>query len=190
MFATEILRKEHDAILKMLDALDQTSLQLLGGASVQLSTLQGLLEFFQLFADRCHHGKEEDLLFPLLERRGIPRDGGPIGVMLFEHDHGRELIREMGAAASDYEKEPQAAGRRWAEAARVYSQLLREHIMKEDNILFRMAEQILSPDEQTSLAADFEKAEIEKMGAGTHERLHARMGQLLAEITKTNAAVH
>jgi len=189
MFATEILRKEHDAILKMLDALGQTSQQLLGGASVDPSTLQGLLEFFQLFADRCHHGKEEDLLFPLLERRGIPRDGGPIGVMLFEHDRGRELIREMGVAASEYEKEPQAAGKRWAEAAREYSQLLREHIMKENNILFRMAEQILSPDEQTTLAADFEKAEIDKMGAGTHERLHARMGQLLAEIIKTSAAV-
>jgi hemerythrin-like domain-containing protein len=189
MLATEILRKEHDAILKMLDALDQTSLQLSGAASVQPSTLQGLLEFFQLFADRCHHGKEEDLLFPLLERRGIPRGGGPIGVMLFEHDRGRELIREMSAAASEYEKEPHAAGRRWAEAAGEYSQLLREHIMKENNILFRMAEQILSPDEQTSLAADFEKAEIEKMGAGTHERLHARMGQLLAEITPKKAAV-
>src|SRR5512137_3026675 len=117
MLATEILRKEHDAILKMLDALDQTSLQLSGAASVQPSTLQGLLEFFQLFADRCHHGKEEDLLFPLLERRGVSRGGGPIGVMLFEHDRGRELIREMSAAASDYEKEPQAAGRRWANAA-------------------------------------------------------------------------
>lgn len=189
MFATEILRKEHDAILKMLDALDQTSLQLLNGVSVQASTLQGLLEFFQLFADRCHHGKEEDLLFPLLERRGIPRERGPIGVMLSEHDQGRELIQQMKAAAAGYENDPQAASKRWIEAAGVYSQLLREHIMKENNILFHMAEQILTPDEQTSLAADFEKAEVEKMGAGTHERLHARMGQLLAEITRTNAAV-
>jgi hemerythrin-like domain-containing protein len=189
MIATQILRKEHEAILKMLDALDQTSLQLLGGASVQPSTLEGLLEFFQLFADRCHHGKEEDLLFPLLERRGIPRERGPIGVMLSEHDQGRDLIQRMKAAAAEYEKEPHAAGKRWSEAATVYSQLLREHIMKENNILFRMAEQMLTPDEQTSLAEDFEKAEIEKMGAGTHERLHARMGQLLAEITRSSAAV-
>jgi hemerythrin-like domain-containing protein len=189
MFATEILRKEHDAILRMLDALDQTSLQLRGGAPVQTSTLEGLVEFFQLFADRCHHGKEENLLFPLLERRGIPRQRGPIGVMLSEHDQGRDLIQKMKAAAAECEKEPHAAGKRWSEAATVYSQLLREHIMKENNILFRMAEQMLTPDEQTSLAEDFEKAEIEKMGAGTHERLQARMGQLLAEFTRSNAAV-
>jgi hemerythrin-like domain-containing protein len=189
MFATEILRKEHDAILKMLDALDQTSAQLLSGAAVKPSTLNGLLEFFQLFADRCHHGKEEDLLFPLLEQRGIPRNGGPIGVMLFEHDHGRKLIREMKAAAAEFEKDPQVAGKRWADAAAKYSPLLREHIMKENNILFRMAEQMLSPDEQTALAADFEKAEIEKMGIGTHERLHQRMEELLVEVRKASAAV-
>lgn len=189
MFATEILRKEHEAIVKMLDALDHTSQQMLVGNSAQPSTLQGLLEFFQLFADRCHHGKEEELLFPLLERRGIPRDGGPIGVMLHEHDHGRELIREMEVASSEFEKEPVAAGRRWAQAAGAYSQLLREHILKENNILFCMAEQILTLDEQTSLAADFEQAEIEKIGAGTHDRLRARMALLLAEIARTNAAV-
>jgi len=189
MFATEILRKEHDAILKMLDALDQTSLQLLAGAPVQPSTLQGLLEFFQLFADRCHHGKEENLLFPLLERRGIPRDGGPIGVMLTEHEQGRVLIQKMKDAAAELAKAPQAAATRWAEAASEYSQLLREHIMKENNVLFHMAEQILSLDEQTSLGADFAKAEIEKMGAGTHERLHARMGQLLDEISRMRASV-
>ncbi len=189
MLATEILRKEHDAILKMLDALDHTSRQMLVGNPVQPSTLQGLLEFFQLFADRSHHGKEEELLFPLLERRGIPRDGGPIGVMLHEHDHGRELIREMEVAASEFEKEPEAAGRRWAQAAGAYSQLLREHILKENNILFCMAEQILTPDEQASLAADFEQAEIEKFGVGTQDRLHARMALLLAEIARANADV-
>jgi hemerythrin-like domain-containing protein len=188
MLATQILRQEHDAILKMLDALDQTSRQLLSGTPVQASTLQGLLEFFQLFADRCHHGKEEDLLFPLLERKGMPRGGGPIGVMLFEHDHGRELIREMAAAASDYDTNPGPAAKRWVAAAENYSALLREHIMKENNVLFRMAEQMLTPDEQASLAADFEKAEIEKMGAGTHERLHARMEQLLAQVSKSHVA--
>jgi hemerythrin-like domain-containing protein len=119
----------------------------------------------------------------------MPRGGGPIGVMLFEHDHGRELIREMAAAASEYDTNRGPAVKRWVAAAENYSALLREHIMKENNVLFRMAEQLLTPDEQASLAADFEKAEIEKMGVGTRERLHARMEQLLAQIRKSDVAV-
>jgi len=189
MKATEVLRHEHEAILKMLDGLERLNEALRTNPAGSKETLQGFVEFFQLFADRCHHGKEEDLLFPLLERRGLPRAGGPIGVMLFEHDHGRELLREMAAAAETFDKKPQDAARQWVQAAQRYCQLLRDHILKENEVLFRMAEQILTDEEQTALAAAFEKAEIEKMGAGTHERLHARMEQLLAHVHKSHAAV-
>lgn len=189
MKATEILRQEHDAILRMLDGLDQMNETLLANSAVAKETVGGFLEFFRLFADRCHHGKEEDLLFPMLEKRGIPRDGGPIGVMLHEHDHGRELIQDMAAAAAEYEKDRAGAARRWVRAARDYSQLLRDHILKENHILFRIAEQILTSEEQSALAVQFEKAEIEKMGAGTHERLHGQMEKLLAQVSKSHAAV-
>jgi hemerythrin-like domain-containing protein len=180
--ATEILRLEHEAILKMISATEEVARRLDRGERVRPGILGDLLEFFRLFADRCHHGKEEDLLFPLLESKGLPRQGGPIGVMLHEHDEGRGFIKQMAEAAEAYKTAPETAGPRWAEPARNYSALLRAHIDKENNILFRIAEQILSADEQARLAEDFEKAEVEKMGAGTHERLHAMMDKLLAEV--------
>jgi hemerythrin-like domain-containing protein len=139
------------------------------------------LEFFKLFADKCHHGKEEDLLFPLLERKGLPRDGGPIGVMLGEHEQGRALIRQMSDAAEAYAKDAAGAGRRWAQAARGYTSLLHSHIDKENNVLFMMAERMLSAEEQRDLAKSFEKVDVEKMGGGTHERLHAVMDDLVKE---------
>lgn len=188
MFATEILRKEHDAILKMLDATDEVQHRLNRGEVVAAGTLEGLLEFFRLFADRCHHGKEEDLLFPLLEKKGMPRNGGPIAVMLHEHDRGRELVREMELASSSSRDTAGPAGGRWAQAAAEFTNLLREHIAKENNVLFEMAERLLTAEEQEQLARDFERIEIERMGAGTHERLHKRMEQLLREITKSRVA--
>ncbi|MBI1749379.1 MAG: hemerythrin domain-containing protein [Acidobacteria bacterium] len=180
--ATAMLRQDHDAILKMLDATEQVAGQLRSGKQVASDILSGLLEFFQLFADRCHHGREEDLLFPLLESKGMPRAGGPIGVMLHEHDLGRDLIRQMKESGQAYGGGDTAAGARWAVAAMGYAPLLREHIFKENNILFMMAERMLSDEEQRNLAAEFERAELEKMGAGTHERLHKLMDTLLAEI--------
>ncbi len=180
--ATEILRNEHDAILKMISATEEVTRRLDRGEPVRSEILGNLLEFFRLFADRCHHGKEEALLFPLLESKGLPRQGGPIGVMLHEHDEGRGFIKQMAEAVEAYKTAPENAGPRWAEPARNYSALLRAHIDKENNILFRIAEQTLSGDEQAKLAEDFEKVETEKMGAGTHDRLHAMMDQLLAEV--------
>jgi hemerythrin-like domain-containing protein len=182
--ATTILRREHDAILRMLDVAEELADRLRRDEQVAPETLGEVNQFFQLFADRCHHAKEEEVFFPLLERKGIPRDDGPIGVMLAEHEHGRALIREMVEAADAYGRGDQPAGRRWAEAARQYSDLLGQHILKENNVLFGMAERVLSPDEQSALADHFERLETETMGAGTHERLHRVMDRLVADVLK------
>jgi hemerythrin-like domain-containing protein len=181
--ATTILRQEHDAILRMLDVTEESAHQLLAGKDVPGDVLSGLLEFLRFFADRCHHGKEEELLFPLMEQKGIPRDGGPIGVMLHEHEQGRALIHAMNEAAAAYRLGEKAAGPNWARPALAYVALLREHIFKENNILFMMAERMLSPEEQVQLAEAFERVEKEKIGEGTHERLHALMDQLSAAVT-------
>jgi hemerythrin-like domain-containing protein len=180
--ATEILRREHDAILRMLEATEEVSQRLRRRERVEPQILDNLLEFFRLFADRCHHGKEEDLLFPLLEKKGMPRDGGPIGVMLNEHDLGRGFVRQMAEAAGAYSAGDLDSGGKWAAAAMQYVDLLREHIAKENQILFVMAERMLSSSEQLELAEAFEKVEVEKMGAGTHARVHAMMDKLLAEL--------
>jgi hemerythrin-like domain-containing protein len=180
--ATATLRKEHEAILQMLEAAEEVSHKIDSGKTVNPEILSGLLEFLRVFADRCHHGKEEDYLFPKLEEKGFPHHAGPIAVMLNEHDQGRALIREIAAAGEGYARADKEAGKRWSEAARAYAALLREHIRKENEILFVMAERALSPAEQEELSRDFEKVELEKLGAGTHERLHALMENLCAEI--------
>lgn len=180
--ATGILRHEHDAILRMLEISEVVAGQLRSGQAVESQRLEELLEFFRTFADRCHHGKEEDLLFPLLESKGMPRHGGPTGVMLQEHEQGRALIRAMAEATEDYKQGVTDAGARWANAALGYSQLLRQHIQKENDILFVMAENLLSPEEQERLAGEFDRVESEKIGAGTHERLHQMMDRLAAEV--------
>jgi hemerythrin-like domain-containing protein len=185
--ATDTLRREHDVILRMLDAAEEVARQFDAGAPVEPRTLERLHEFFRLFADQCHHGKEEDLLFPKLEEKGIPRQAGPIGVMLIEHDQGREWIRQMIEAAAAHAQGRPEGRANWARAARGYTTLLRQHIAKENDILFVMAERMLSPEEQRELSAQFERVEEEKSGAGTHQRLHALMDELLTEIWKEKA---
>jgi hemerythrin-like domain-containing protein len=180
--ATGILRDEHNAILKMLDVAEEAARRIRQNKQVAPEILSGLLEFFRIFADRCHHGKEEDCLFPLLEKKGLPRDGGPVGVMLHEHDEGRKLIGMMAEAAEAIAGGETDSDLKWADAAIGYALLLRDHIAKENDILFAMAEQLLSESEQAQLVAAFEDVELNKLGAGTHERLHALMDRLYVEI--------
>jgi hemerythrin-like domain-containing protein len=132
------------------------------------------------FADRCHHGKEEAHLFPLLEARGVARDGGPIGRMLAEHDGGREHLGALTAlldeaAAGNPDARQEFANRAWA-----YVQGLREHIYKEDNFLFPLADRLLTDAEREGLSRSFARVESHEMGAGTHERYLA-LANVLAD---------
>jgi hemerythrin-like domain-containing protein len=147
------------------------------GAPVSRGEIDDLVEFFQRFADRCHHAKDENALFPALEARGMPRDAGPLGVMLHEHEAGRALLRALADAAPGCEGD--AAGRsRFAGAARAYEELLGAHIHKENEILFRMAERMLDSDADARVAALFARYDGAELGAGERDRLLARLAEL------------
>ncbi|HVS19800.1 MAG TPA: hemerythrin domain-containing protein, partial [Planctomycetota bacterium] len=132
------------------------------------------LEVLCTFADRCHHGKEEDLLFAWMARRGMPTHVGPIAVMLDEHKSGRALIARMQAAVAADEAEAFAA------AGLQYVVLLRDHIAKEDGVLFPMAESMLDDAAREELLAAFRTFEHEDLGSGVHERMLAIADALAA----------
>src|SRR3970282_658833 len=81
---TGVLREEHEVILRALTVLERVGRDLAAGKSVAQETNAWLASFFRPFADRCHHAKEEAHLFPAMAEHGIPKEGGPIGVMLQE----------------------------------------------------------------------------------------------------------
>ena len=167
---TARLREEHEVILRALALLERFGRALEAGEAVDREGLAWLRTFFGTFADRCHHGKEEQHLFPALERHGMPREGGPLGVMLREHEEGRALVRAMA----------QGEDRQVAEAIRGYVALLRAHIEKENGVLFPMAEQLLPETEQRGLLHAFEAVEEAVAGPGVHERLLAELARLEA----------
>ncbi len=167
-YASEYLVKEHKGILVGLQILEKMILLIRKDTLSDRKDIAEIIKFLKLFADKCHHGKEEGLLFPLMEKYGIPKEKGPIGQMLAEHDTGRELIRKMSDASSASEFNKTL----FIESAENYIQLLRAHIEKENTILFPMGDKVIPAELQPALIEAFEKHEDEVMGKGTHEKLH------------------
>jgi hemerythrin-like domain-containing protein len=178
MTPTEILMKEHDAILIMLEILENVSKRLENKEPVRPEHLSQIVEFIQVFADKCHHGKEENLLFKSLVKAGIPEEGGPIAVMRSEHEMGRDFVRKMDAAARAFAKGDQSMVAQFVQNARGYISLLSQHIQKENHVLFPMADKVIPQEEQKRLVSDFDKVETEVMGKGTHERFHELLKKL------------
>ena len=170
MKATEILASEHRVIEQVLECLEKMADRCAVLGVVDAESATKAIDFFRHFADHCHHGKEEQHLFPLLETRGFPRETGPTGVMLTEHEQGRRILRGLADAVEGAAAGETMAAERFVANAQAYINLLREHIRKEDERLFVMADHALSHEDQEGLLESFARVESEEMGQGTHEK--------------------
>ncbi len=180
-----IHREEHDNILRGLNVLEACGQKLHDRQDVPPETLEGLIEFFRLYADRTHHGKEEDLLFPAMIDYGFSREAGPIHCMLADHEHNRALTREMIAAAAEYRTGNKSAGLRFASAADQYVRALREHIQKENLVLFVMADNAIPTEREPELLASFQDVDGNKIGKAEIDRLLALLDSLSGQFVLT-----
>jgi hemerythrin-like domain-containing protein len=170
--------EEHRVIERVLSCLERMAELSEQGQPIDAEAANQAFDFIRTFADNCHHAKEEDLLFPLMEQKGFSRVHGPTGVMLLEHEQGRQLVRAMSDAVTKYSDGAAYAAREFATAARAFVALLRQHIQKEDHCLFSMADQAFTPSEQQSLEQSFERVQREKIGLDTHYKYVSVANQL------------
>jgi hemerythrin-like domain-containing protein len=164
---TDILRREHELIGEVLRLVERLGQRLERGARIDGTVRERLVQFLTAFVDGCHHAKEERELFPALERAGVPRDNGPIGIMLADHESARALIPLMAG------EDPRPAGA----AMSRYAALMRVHIEKENGILFRLADMVLPDAAQQALADAFAVLDREASATGP-EALLAELSRL------------
>jgi len=181
MQATDELKKEHHGIELMLNILQSVSNRLDQGQQVAPDHLSGIMEFLTVFVDKCHHGKEEEFLFPALEAAGVPREGGPIGVMLKEHEQGRVLVSRLKGALAALQSGAVSNEAGVQAIVGEYVTLLSQHIVKENTVLFPMADEKLDANSDIELIEAFERLEKERIGVGKHEEFHALLHRLQDE---------
>jgi len=160
----EMMMKEHELILEVLASLQAMAEKLSARGSIPRQDVADFGRFFREFADRCHHGKEEDRLFVKMVEVGFPRDGGPVGVMLAEHDAGRQEVRGLVQIGSGSGMLSETERARTFEHATRFVPLLYAHIQKENNILYPMAQNAIAPDEFERLDASCDAVDQEIRG--------------------------
>ncbi len=180
MEATEILMDEHRVIERVIEALETAVERLRGGESVEPEFFLQAADFIRNFADGCHHAKEEGVLFKAMEASGMPAEGGPIAVMLVEHDQGRGYTAGMVEAAERLKQGDRGAVDRLIADATGYAALLRQHIQKEDQILYPMADQVIPAKQHDQVLQDCRTAEEAAGGHDRHAHYHALADRLVA----------
>lgn len=179
MTPTEVLKHEHKIVLAVLEGAEREAQKIQATGTVDTDKVAKIVDFLRTFVDKCHHSKEERKLFPKLQERGMPGDAGPIAVMLHEHALGRSEVAAIADALGRFSGGHTAAAASLAEHLLGYAKLLREHIDKENNVLFAFADNILTPADQEELLQAFESIEAEEIGEGVHEQYHQFAHELM-----------
>jgi hemerythrin-like domain-containing protein len=174
--ATKNLEDDHVYILRLIEVMGR----IIGSENPKISHLESIVEIIRNFADGLHHAKEENQFFPYLSKRGFSLVQGPVGVMLHEHVQGREYVKGMAENIALFKAgNERALGEIYSNMSG-YADLLYNHIQKENNILFRMADRALSDDDHQLLLREFSAAES-VYPSGSREEYIKRINDLASE---------
>lgn len=166
---TDMLEMEHRLIHKVVASMARIAESLEKGKTVEVSMLRELVRFLEIFADECHHAKEETALFPMLELKGVPIEGCPVAVLHHDHLKGRAFVSELRDSVEAYACEPGSGRLSLVAALRKLVDFYPDHIWKEDYLLFPLAKKVLSSVDERIVTQHFEQIE-NALQTGAHER--------------------
>ncbi|MDH3611357.1 MAG: hemerythrin domain-containing protein [Nitrosopumilus sp.] len=181
--STASLRRDHDLIEKVIKAMEATIQLLNDGKQIPESILNQVIDFSKNFTDVCHHSKEENVLFPALEQAGMPRNMGPIAMMLMDHERSREIGSHMEESAKEYLDSQNSTN--LVSYMKQYVEHVTEHLWKENNRLFMMAEarlQYMSAKVDKDLV-NFEESKLKETGK-TREHYEKLVENITENISK------
>lgn len=153
---TEQLMSEHQNILRVIVQVLIECSRIENGGETDKKFMEQTIDFIRNYADKFHHAKEEDILFEAMLTNVDCLHCNPIPVMLYEHQDGREFVGKLENALKENDKNGVI------ENARGYCYLLQNHIYKEDNILYPMAEDALDDEQKAQVVRKYKEVECTK----------------------------
>ncbi|HET6352373.1 MAG TPA: hemerythrin domain-containing protein [Coriobacteriia bacterium] len=181
MKATADLREEHGGVARMLAIMDRIEGRAHSGEAPNADELAQVIDFLRVFVDKCHHGKEEMVLFPAMRDSHIATAEGVIDELLLDHTAGRSAVVAISQAADSVASGDEGALRALADSFAAYTALLRAHIRREERDCFDVADRELSAEAAERLQEGFDRIEREVVGGGVHEAFHELLDRLSFE---------
>ncbi|MCL4483427.1 MAG: hemerythrin domain-containing protein [Bacteroidetes bacterium] len=180
--ATKNLENDHVHILQLIEVMEQM-VQL---PDPNIADLEEVVELIRNFADGLHHAKEENFLFPLMAEKGFSLQQGPVAVMLMDHEQGRGFVRGMAENIQLYKNGQQSALNLVYANMQGYMELLSNHISKENNILFRMADNVFTTENHQSLLSEFSAIDAGSTSGNSGMDYVNRINKLANQYIKSN----
>lgn len=153
--AIEKMLAEHRNIETVVKSLHDAIEALGRRQRLNVQKLRTVVEFLRVYADERHHGREENLFFPILIKRGVPAQGCPLAGLNHEHEKGRALVSVLDEWVTSYEQRRPGADHGLRQTLQGITDLYKKHLWMEDAMVFPMAEKLLTEGDEQELSAQF-----------------------------------
>lgn len=179
MESIKIMVAEHENIRRMLMVLRSISYRVMTLGEFDAEDIPKVIDFVRIYADKHHHGKEENILFETMNKR-IEKlaKAGAITGMYIEHDLGRLYMGNLEKAVDKYELGDDEARLDIIGNAISYTDLLERHIEKENTAMYKFAEKMLDDESKAYIEEESKKIE----DAATKNKLQDKYIALLEEL--------
>jgi len=171
----EVLEQEHQQVQRVVEVMSSLARDIETGQEFEPALLGDIVQFMRIFGEQCHHVKEEKALFSLLEKKGVPANGCPIGVLTGEHRRSHALLNQLEMAAASYRHDDVNTHPAVLDSLRSLTELYRHHIWKEEYLLFPMAKKVLEATDYETLSTQLEAIES-SIGVDVHHGMEALVG--------------
>jgi hemerythrin-like domain-containing protein len=174
MKSNDILINEHDNILTMLKVMHNFAEKSVKENLLDTKIAEDIVDFVRNYADKFHHGKEEEMLFKEIEANAPTQLMGPVNVMLYEHDEGRGFMKLAAEGIEEYKKGNLSGLSKTSENLKNFARLLNDHIYKENNILYPASDRFLPAEIEAKLMEayqHFENTEANKQIKEKYEKM-------------------
>jgi hemerythrin-like domain-containing protein len=168
MKPTEDLMYEHKAIKVILNVMSNISSSIKEKKVFYTNDVEKIVDFLSVYVDKCHRSKEEEVFYPALLLSKSPIEN--IGLIINEHSMGKGYLAEISCCVENCKIGSSFSGERIADCMANYVQLIQEHIQKEENEYFPMANKALSGEAQKEISKQFKQINDEFVGLDIHTR--------------------
>jgi len=181
----EIMVKEHENIRRMLKVIRKVCYNLMTQSDYDIGDFSKIIDFVRNYADKHHHGKEEDVLFSTMNREieKLAKSGAITG-MLIEHDNGRLYMSNLEKALDEFQKGNDEARLDIIANSISYADLLDRHIEKENTAMYKFAERMLSDSVKSAVDAECSEIEANATERGIQEKYLKLLEELESKYLK------
>jgi len=184
MLPTENLMHEHRTVIEILNIINIIAENIKQKKVFYPMDIEKIVDFLTGFWDKCHNEKEEKALYPELISSGVHIEDKSIDGISNEHSMGRIYIKEMSSSIVNCKMGNPFSGEKLADCLINYSNLLSNHIRKEEEVLFPIINQTLTDNKQREILRSFVKIEEETIGQQIPEKYYELMNYLKAKYSE------